>query len=52
MCWKLPSTFKLSRFAFARTQAAAILTTTPRAATVVTATPETAGGQISREMPS
>ena len=52
MCWKLPSTFRLSRFAFASTHAAAMLTTTPTAATTVTSMPETFGGSIRREIAS
>ena len=44
MCWKLPSTLRLSRFAFASTHAAAMFTTTPAAATMVTARPATCGG--------
>ena len=52
MCWKAPSTLSESRFAFESVQVASRLTTIPRMATTKTTPPSTAGGSISRRIPS
>ena len=51
-CRNAPWTFRLDRFARASTQAAAMLTTIPAAATATTGPPSTRGGWISRPIAS
>ncbi len=51
-CWKAPSTFSESRFAFASSRVAAMFTTTPPRATSRIASPAGSGGSISRRIPS
>ena len=48
MCWKLPSTLRLSRLAPASTNVAARFTAIPTTATITTIAPSTSGGETSR----
>ena len=48
MCWKLPSTLRLSRLAPASTNVAARFTTIPTSATITTIAPCTPDGETSR----
>ena len=52
MCWKLPSMFIDSRFAFASCQVASRFTPIPTSATIRIARPPGDGGEIRRRMPS